>query len=437
MNVFSVGANLAVLLAAGFSLLYMLLSVFAQALESLGSIRRKALLEEHPQRFARILGDDKIQISRVAVRVTAQGAVLGGLLSLGTALAAFGAPEPWLTAALAILFGWLLLETFVIRLVLRRGADVLLMDFAWLIPAVVVFATPLTPALSKILTRPEEPRDDGEGGSQGPREPANKEAEVRAFLDVAREEGILEEHEEELVSRAVDFGDRTVGEVMTPRPDMTVAEAEAPLDVVADLFVKTKYTRIPLVEGQVDKPIGVVHVKDVFTVLRSPDPPKTARPLAREVLFAPESQTIATLLGDFRRTRMHMAIAVDEYGAVTGLVTVEDLIEELVGEIADEHEDGMDPVVKKEDGSYSVAGRVRISQLEDLLNAKLPASDYGTVAGLVSERLGHIPKPGETIKDSGIEFVVEEADRRRVQRVIVRQSHSHSHEPESARRADS
>ena len=135
---------------------------------------------------------------------------------------------------------------------------------------------------------------------------------MRALLDVAREEGILEKHEEELVSRAVDFGDRTVREVMTPRPDMVVAEADVPLEEVADLFEKTKYTRIPLVDGGVDKPIGVVHVKDVFSVLRAAVPPANARPLAREVLFAPETQTVATLLSDFRRRRQHLAIVVDE-----------------------------------------------------------------------------------------------------------------------------
>jgi CBS domain containing-hemolysin-like protein len=207
---------------------------------------------------------------------------------------------------------------------------------------------------------------------------------------------------------------------MTPRPDIVFAQADAPLDEIADLFVKTKFTRLPLVEGSIDKPVGIVHVKDVFTVLRRPDPPATARALAREVFFAPESQTVATLLSDFRRRRHPLAIVVDEYGAVTGLATLEDLVEELVGEIADEHEDEAPPVIAQGDGSWSVAGRVRVSDLATLFDVVFPPAEYDTVAGLVSEKLGRIPKPGEFAHEAGLSFTVEEADRRRIHRVRVR-----------------
>jgi CBS domain containing-hemolysin-like protein len=158
----------------------------------------------------------------------------------------------------------------------------------------------------------------------------------------------------------------------------------------------------------------------VFTVLRRPDPPATARPLAREVFFAPESQTVATLLADFRRRRHPLAIVVDEYGAVTGLATLEDLVEELVGEIADEHEDEEPPVVAAGDGVWSVAGRVRVSEIATLFGVAFPPAEYDTVAGLVSEKLGRIPKPGEVAHEAGLSFTVEEADRRRIRRLRVR-----------------
>ena len=420
--IFPIGASIALLFAFCFAALYVVLSAFAQALESLSAFRRKALLEENPARFGKLLAPEHVNVSRIAVRLTAQGAVLGGLLSLGTMLAALGAPELWLLSCVAILLGWIVLESFVIRWVGRRGPEVLLHDFGWLIPVVTLFAAPLYPTLSRLVTKPEDGgRSDGDE-SDPEKEEATKDADVRALLDVAREEGILEEHEEELVSRAVDFGDRTVREVMTPRPDMTVAEADLPLSEIADLFVRTKFTRIPLVEGSVEKPVGVVHVKDVLTVLRSPDPPATARPLAREPFFAPESQTVSNLLADFRRRRQHLAIVVDEYGAVTGLVTLEDLVEELVGEIADEHEDALDPVIAMPDGSYSVAGRVRVSELAELFDADLPPAEYDTVAGLISARLGHIPRPGEKTTEAGLVFVVEEADRRRIYRAKVKRA---------------
>jgi putative hemolysin len=416
MNAFPFGAGVASVFACLFAALYVMLSAFAQALESLSAVRRKALLEGSPERFGKLLAPEIVQVSRIAVRLTAQGAVLGGLLSLGTGLAALNAPEPWLISALGILLGWIVLETFVIRWVGRRGADALLTSFSWLIPLVHLLAAPLTPVLSRLVERPEE-ADDGTAGAPAAAE--SKDAEVRALLDVAREEGILEEHEEELVSRAVDFSDRTVHEVMTPRQDVTIAEADAPLESVADIFISTKYTRIPLVQGGIEKPVGVVHIKDVFTALRSGNPPANARPLARPVLFVPESQTITTLLSDFRRRRQHLAVVVDEYGTVTGVVTLEDLVEELVGDIADEHEDALDAVVPLTGGGYSVSGRVRLTELESLLSVSFSETQSDTVAGFLSERLGRIPRPGEKVTEAGLVFAVEDSDRRRIHRVKV------------------
>jgi CBS domain containing-hemolysin-like protein len=416
----SFGAFAALLLAGLLALLYFILSSFAHAIESLSDVRRKALVEEEPGRFGRVLSGSNEGPSRIAARLTAQAAVLGGLLATKSALDALDAPEPWLLASAGILIGWLMLETAVFRSVSRRGPEALLVDSSWLIPIVALFSVPLTPLLTRLTARRPGPPEVDESTQE--EKEATKEAEVRALLDVAREEGILEKHDEELVFRAVDFGDRTVGEVMTPRPDMTVVEVETPLDAVADLFVQTKFTRIPLVEGGIDHPVGIVHVKDVFTVLRSPEHPATARPLARTVLFAPETQTIRTLLGDFRRRRQQMAVVVDEYGVVSGLVTLEDLVEELVGEIADEHELGLDPVVPLADGTFSIAGRVRASEVEGLFDVTFPPGEYDTVAGLVSEKLGHIPKPGETAGEAGLLFTVEESDRRRIHRVRVARS---------------
>ena len=419
MTGFTLTATAGLLFAGLFAAIFVLFSGFAEALESVSVIRRKALLEADPDRFGTLLAPEHVRISRIAVRLTAQGAVLGGLLCLGSALAALGVAEPWLASAVVILLGWIVAESLVIRWIARRGGEALLESFSWLIPLVDFLSAPLTPLLSR-LVEVEEDTADGTAPVDAGKEEATKDAEVRALLDVAREEGLLEKHEEELVSRAVDFGDRTVGQVMTPRPDIVFAQADAPLTEIADLFVKTKFTRLPIVEGSIDKPVGIVHVKDVFTVLRRPDPPATARPLAREVFFAPESQTVATLLSDFRRRRQPLAMVVDEYGAVTGLATLEDLVEELVGEIADEHEVEAPPVVANGDGSWSVAGRVRVSEVATLFDVVFPPAEYDTVAGLVSEKLGRIPKPGEVAHEAGLSFVVEEADRRRIHRVRVR-----------------
>lgn len=412
MSAFGAGEGVALFLAAAFAGTFVLASAFAEALASLSPIRRKALVEESPGRWKRLLGPGAGRVPRIAVRLTAQGAVLGGLLSTGTALSGTDVPEPFLVAAIAVLLGWLVLEAVVLWWVGRRGAEGLLEALSLLVPAVVLLAAPLRPILSNLLAPPA-------GDPDGDDDPAARGAEVRALLDVAREEGILDRHDQELVSRAVDFGDRKVGEVMTPRPDTAFADADAPLGDVADVFVRTKVTRLPLVEGSVDRPVGIVHVKDVFAALRSSAPPATARPLAREVLFAPETQSVPTLLADFRRRRQHLAVVVDEWGAVTGIVTLEDLVEELVGEIADEHEGGLDPIVPLPGGAFSVAGRVRATEVAGLFGVVLPPAEYDTVGGLVSERLGRIPRAGDLASALGLAFRVEEADRRRVIRVRV------------------
>ncbi len=264
MNPFTAGAGLALVLAALFAGLYGVLSAFAQALESLSSIKRKALLEENPRRFRQLLSPEYVHVSRIAVRMTAQSAVLGGLLSLGPFLATLGLPEPWLIAAITLLFGWLVLEAFVVRQVALRGADEMLRSFAWLAPVATLCAVPLYPFLARLVDDGEEEEDGRNGRARAKESPdtpdrerereQTKEIEMKALLDVAREEGLLEKHEEELVSRAVDFGDRTVREVMTPRPDMTVADVTAPLSEIVDLFVRTKFTPTPLVRGVLSKP---------------------------------------------------------------------------------------------------------------------------------------------------------------------------------------
>ena len=418
MNGGGFGAWFAFVVAGLLSGAFVLLAAFAQALDGLSDVRRKAMIEENPGRWDVLLGDHVERASRVAVRLTAQGTVLAGLLSLGSGLAACGVAEPFLVGAVVVLLGWLAMEALVLRWTSRRGAESLLDSLFWLVPLVVLASAPLRPLLSRLLA-PGTVRALPEVPETAAEKEAGRDAEVRALLDVAREEGILDQHEEELVSRAVDFGERSVAEVMTPRPDMVFAEVSSPLGEVADLFVRTKLTRIPLVDGSFDRPAGIVHVKDVFAALRSAGPPATARALAREVLFAPESQSVPTLLADFRRKRQHLAVVVDEYGSVTGLVTLEDLVEELVGEIADEHEDEEDPVLALPGGGYSVAGRVRTSEVASLFGTAIPPSGYDTVAGLLSETLGRIPHAGDEARVGGLTFAVEEADRRRVHRVRV------------------
>jgi putative hemolysin len=248
-------------------------------------------------------------------------------------------------------------------------------------------------------------------------EPATDQ-EVQAYIDVGRQEGILQKEEEKLLLSIVDFGDTRVREVMTPRTDIVWIDVASSLTVLADLFVESKYSRIPVVRGSIDTIVGIVHVKDTLQSIRAGG----SRPIAelvREAYFVPETKKVSELLKEFQRRHLWMAIVVDEYGGVSGLATVEDLLEEIVGEISDEHEDEREEISRLGDQTYSVSGKVNIAKVEELFGRGPEEEEYTTLGGFLAARLGHIPRPGEVHREADLLFTVEEADRRRVHRVRI------------------
>jgi CBS domain containing-hemolysin-like protein len=248
-------------------------------------------------------------------------------------------------------------------------------------------------------------------------EPAS-EQEVQAYIDVGRQEGILQKEEEKLLLSIVDFGDTRVREVMTPRTDIVWIDAASSLTVLADLFVESKYSRIPVVRGSIDTVVGIVHVKDTLQSIRAGGSGSIAQ-LVREAYFVPETKKVSELLKEFQRRHLWMAIVVDEYGGVSGLATVEDLLEEIVGEISDEHEDEREEVSRVGDQGYSVSGKVNIAKVEELFGRGPEEEEFTTLGGFLAARLGHIPRPGEVHREADLLFTVEEADRRRVHRVRI------------------
>ena len=184
------------------------------------------------------------------------------------------------------------------------------------------------------------------------------------------------------------------------------------------MFVESKYSRIPVVRGSIDTVVGVVHVKDALQAIRSGGA-KSIADLMRDAYFVPETKKVSELLREFQRRHLWMAIVVDEYGGVSGLVTVEDLLEEIVGEISDEHEDEREPVTRAGDHAFSVSGKANIEVVRDLFGRGPEEEEFTTVGGFLASRLGHIPRPGESHREFDLRFTVEEADRRRVYRVRV------------------
>jgi putative hemolysin len=242
--------------------------------------------------------------------------------------------------------------------------------------------------------------------------------EVQAYIDVGEEEGILEASEGKMIQSVVDFGDRVARELMTPRIDVRAFDVTHAFDELAKVFSESKYSRIPIYEGSVDKIVGIVHIKEVFEAIVKGEKRPVAE-LARAPYFVSETKKVSELLREFQSEHIQVAVVVDEYGGTAGIITIEDIVEEIVGEISDEHEEEESTIVDLGGGEYLVSGLLRVEALEELLDAHLEGDDYETVAGLIFTSTGRIPKAGVVVKKNGYQFIVDRADRRRVYRVRV------------------
>ena len=277
---------------------------------------------------------------------------------------------------------------------------------------------PLLPLVAPALPTPTTEEEEEEEASR---------AEIDAFIDVGRKEGILEPAEEELVRGVVDFGDTQVYSVMTPRIDMVAAPLMASPQEVAELVLASGHSRIPIYRESVDEVVGILHVRELLRVLlRAPAPAKSNLPLAdllQPPHFVPETKTLASLLRELQERHQEIAIVVDEYGGTQGLVTVEDLLEEVFGEMGDTGDAATTPEpLKLPDGSWRVDGRTHLEQLEELFPVRIPdESEWETVGGLTFGLLGHVPRVGDNVEAHGLRFTVEGADHRRARRVRVEQ----------------
>jgi CBS domain containing-hemolysin-like protein len=244
------------------------------------------------------------------------------------------------------------------------------------------------------------------------------EDEIEAFINVGTQEGILDPGEEDLIQRVIDFGDSLVKSVVTPRIDMICAPAEIELEEMAELFLSSKHSRIPIFRETVDQIVGILHIRDLLRGLRSEENP-TILDLTLEPYFVPETKPLNELLEDFQAQRQQVAIVVDEYGGTAGMVTVEDLLEEIVGEIEDEHEEAAPQSESLADGRWRVDGRLPLESLEDIFDIEIEDEPYETVGGLILGRLGIVPEPGERVVVYGLVLKVEEVEARRIKSVLI------------------
>ncbi len=252
-------------------------------------------------------------------------------------------------------------------------------------------------------------------------QPSVTEDELKTIIDTVEEEGVLDSQETDIIQSVIEFDDITVQEILVPRVDMLAVDVNDPVDQIIDTVLANSYTRIPVYENDIDHIIGMLHTRDLFKCLAQ-NKPVDVRALCRDIPFVYRTKRINDLLAELRRKKQHMAIVTDDYGGTLGLVTMEDVLEELVGEIFDETDEVEElPIQKLRDDLYRVAGEANIDDLLDELdlNSKDFDSDYSSVAGWALECLEHIPEPGESFDSGPLHVTVETVEDKRILSLLV------------------
>jgi CBS domain containing-hemolysin-like protein len=262
-----------------------------------------------------------------------------------------------------------------------------------------------------------------------PEEEPTPAENIEALISAGTEEGLIEEDDRKLIQGVVEFGDKIVREVMTPRPNIVAISADATLDELRQLVINEQYSRIPVYEQNIDQMIGFVHVRDMFELGEEERSTGKVRDLLRPVKFVPETKPVNDLMRQMQQENSHLVIVVDEYGNTAGLATMEDLLEVIIGEIRDEHEPDSD-VTEDGNGGYIVSGSFELDRLASLFDTFHREEDIesSTVGGLVSEWLGHVPKAGEAADRDGVRIEVLASDEFRVEKVRLSKSQTVAHE---------
>jgi putative hemolysin len=320
-------------------------------------------------------------------------------------------PYSLLVAFITMVFCFLLFREVIPNIVARKNPEKVLL---LLLPAFRIYArivNPISRPLARLVWY-------FLGTTEKPEEKATEE-EVKAYIEAGEEEGILEGDEGRMVQSILYLGDKVVREVMTPRTEIVAISETATVGELRALFAEQKYSRVPVYREDLDHVVGLVYVLDLIAAHDAP-PDGSFRSMIREVSFVPESKKLADLLRELQRARETLAMVVDEYGGVCGLATVEDILEEIVGEIHDEFDEVESEIVQEKEGVFLVSGRADIDALKDLLHLDLNGSGFETVSGYVLDAAGRIPRSGDVIEHDGLRIEVVDADGQRINKVRFR-----------------
>ncbi len=293
-----------------------------------------------------------------------------------------------------------------------QNAEKVSIGVAKIISGVVIISTPvvkvmnlITNGLIRIL-----------GGDTSGKTPTITEAELKTMVNVSHEEGVLEVDERRMINNVFDFGDSKAKDVMTPRTDMICVEDNITYDEIVSIFKEERFSRLPVYHESVDNIVGILYVKDIIFI--DVEHFKTTDYM-REPFFTYESKPISELFSEMRNNRIPAAIVLDEYGGTSGLVTLEDMVEEIVGDIADEYDEQEKEIEVIKEDEFVVDGSTRLEDVNEMIGLHLESEDFDTIGGYVIGILGSLPDGGEEVEENGIKIVVEEVDKNRIEKLRI------------------
>jgi magnesium and cobalt exporter, CNNM family len=410
----------------GVAVLIVLNAFFVAAEYALVTARRTRIVELHHQGNRR---------ARDVLRITSSPPQFIAAMQLGVTLTSLGigalgeqalarAFEEWLATALAVLLAYLILtyvhvvlgELVPKGIALGHAEGVAL----WVAVPVHVFFTVFGP-LVWVLRRSTEVVLRAFGLEEpGAESEAMSEAELRMLLSRSSESGEIEQEERGMIEKVFDFADKDAADVMVPRPEVVALSIDIPAEEALRAVVDSPYTRYPVYHESLDNVIGILHVRDLFAAMYDRGIGEVhLEELLRPPYIVPETKDLASLLHEFRRTKTHFAIVVDEYGAMAGILTLEDLLEEIVGEIEDEFDIPEEQIEQIDEDNYRVSGMFPIEEFNERFGAELPDEDFHTVGGFVFGQLGRAPQTGDEVAWNGIRFDVVEVEGNRIEKLGV------------------
>jgi len=256
------------------------------------------------------------------------------------------------------------------------------------------------------------------GGKGSVNEPSITEEELKTIVSVSEEEGVIEDHEKTMICNVFDFGDQLIKDVMIPRTDMVAINVNATYDEIIDVIKTEQYSRYPVYNNRLDNIVGILNVKELV-FYRDPEESFDMRKFMKKPYYTFEYLKTSRLFNEMKKRRTHMAIVLDEYGGTAGIITLEDLIEEIVGDISDEYDTQSKEIEVIREGEYVVDGSTRIEQLNELIGTKIESEHYDSIGGFIIGVLGRLPQQGESVEHENTKFIIENIDRNRIKKIRV------------------